>query len=285
MGFLLTLPTLGWGYSDRIVAVVNKDVITWSDLQHKIRDEKIRLKAKYQGKELERRYHEKQREVLNDLIDERLQFQEAKERGLSVSQQEIDAAIRRSPLPPGQTEEEFGRYLLLQKLFEFEVRQKVVVEDEEILRFYEDNPALFRKSPQYRLKQILFYIETPYEKERALAKAQKIYREWTSGGDLEELANRNFAELQELGWVRKEELLTPLAQTLKNLPQDILSQPIQTDLGVHLLLVEEIQEAQQIPLDEVERDIKTRLSKERAQEVYRNWLAQLKEKAFIDVKF
>ncbi|MDX2347759.1 MAG: SurA N-terminal domain-containing protein, partial [Nitrospirota bacterium] len=95
---LTLLPTSGIGYTDRIVAVVNKEVITWFDLQNEIQDEYSRLKAKYRGEELERRYRLKQREVLNALIVEHLQLQEAKAKGISVTQEEIDAAIRRTPL-------------------------------------------------------------------------------------------------------------------------------------------------------------------------------------------
>ena len=48
----LLIPSWSDGYTDRIVAVVNKEVITWSDLQHAIRDEFSRLKAKYQGQRI-----------------------------------------------------------------------------------------------------------------------------------------------------------------------------------------------------------------------------------------
>ena len=106
---LILLPTSGMSYTDRIVAVVNKEVITWFDLQNAIQDEHSRLKAKYRGEELERRYTQKQREVLNALIIERLQLQEAKAKGITVTQEEIDATLRRTPLPPTQTEEEFGQ--------------------------------------------------------------------------------------------------------------------------------------------------------------------------------
>ena len=42
----LVIPSWSLGFTDRIVAVVNKEVITWSDLQDAIRDELSRLKAK-----------------------------------------------------------------------------------------------------------------------------------------------------------------------------------------------------------------------------------------------
>ena len=181
-------PTWSFGFTDRIVAVVNKEIITLSELQHEVQDEHSRLKAKYRGKELERRYTQKQREVLDALIDEQLQLQEATAKGISVTQEEIDTRLRRTPLPPTQTEEEFGRQLLLKKLFDIEVRRNIVVEEEELRRYYEAHPDIFRTPPQYRLKQILLKANTLTARLLARTQAKAIYADWQSDIVLEDLA-------------------------------------------------------------------------------------------------
>jgi peptidyl-prolyl cis-trans isomerase SurA len=282
---LLLYPGAGLSLTDRIIAIVNKDIITWSDLEHEIQDEYKRLKAKYQGEELERQYREKQREVLNNLIDDRLQLQEAKAKGISVTQDEIDAALRRTPLPPTQTEEEFSHQLLLKRLFDYEVRRNIVVEEEEIRRYYDANLTLFLKPPQFRLKQILLAGKEEFVRERARKKAQTIYDAWSPDTLLEDLATQHLEHLSELGWVQEDELLDPLSQAVKTLKPGHLSAPIETLLGFHLLVVEDIQQPQPLPLEEVERDIRATLMKQRSDEAYRNWLADLKQKAFIEVKF
>jgi len=283
--WLLLAPILSFGFTDRIVAVVNKEVITWSDLQHEIQDEYSRLKAKYRGEELERRYTQKQRDVLHTLIDKRLQLQEAEAKGISVTQDEIDAALRRTPLPPTQTEKEFGQELLLKKLFDFEVRRNIVVENEELRRFYEANLNDFRTPPQHRLKQIFWATSSEYERMRATQKAQAIYADWKPETVLEDLAAQHAQFVSELGWVEEKDLLSPLDQGIKDLPPGLLSSPIQSSLGVHLLYVQDIRESQPIPFEQVESSIRTRLSKQRSEEVYREWLNTLKRKAFIHVKF
>jgi len=282
---LFLFPAAGLSLTDRIIAVVNKEVITWSDLDHEIQDEYKRLKAKYHGEELERQYHQKQREVLNHLIDDHLQVQEAKAKGISITQEEIDAALRRTPLPATQTEEEFGHQMLLKKLFEFEVRRNVVVEEEELRRYYDANKTLFLKPPQYRLKQILLAGKEEFARERAKKKAQAIYAAWKPDTVLEDLANQHFAQISELGWVHENELLDPLGQAVKDLKPGQLSAPIETILGFHLLVVEDIQQPQPLPFEDVEREIHGTLMKQRSEEAYRNWLANLKQKAFIEVKF
>jgi len=282
---LFLIPTAGLSLTDRIIAVVNKEVITRSDLERDVEDEYKRLKAKYHGEELERRYRQKQREVLNNLIDDRLQIQEAKAKGLSITQEEIDAALRRTPLPPTQTEEEFGHQMLLKKLFDFEVRRNVVVEEEEIQRYYDANTTLFLAPPQYRLKQILLAGKEEFERERARKKAQTIYAAWKPDTVLEDLATQHGELITELGWVQEHELLDPLGQAIKDMKPGHLSAPIETLLGFHLLVVEEIREPQPVPFENVRRDIQGTLLKQRSEEAYRNWLADLKHKAFIEVKF
>jgi peptidyl-prolyl cis-trans isomerase SurA len=282
---LILIPTSGIGYTDRIVAVVNKEVITWFDLQNEIQDEYSRLKAKYRGEELDHRYTQKQREVLNALIVERLQLQEAKAKGISVTQEEIDAALRRTPLPPTQTEEEFGQQLLLKKLFDFEVRRNVVVEEEELRRYYEANINIFRKPPQYRLKQIFLEAQDEIARLRAKTKAQVIYSDWNSETPMEDLAVRHTQLVSELGWVEEKDLVAPLAQALKELTPGTLSMPIDTQAGVHLLIVEEVKESQPYPFEQVEREIHAQLLKQRGEEAYNEWMNKLKQQAFIDVKF
>jgi peptidyl-prolyl cis-trans isomerase SurA len=281
---LVLLPISGLGFTDRIVAVVNKEVITWFDLQSKIQDEHSRLKAKYHGEELERRYTQKQHEVLNALIIERLQLQEAKTKGISVTQEEIDAALRRTPLPPTQTEEEFGQQLLLKKLFDIEVRRIVVVEEEELRRYYEANANKFRTPPQYRIKQIFLGAQDEISRLTAKSKAQVIYSDWNSEITFEDLAARHTQGVSELGWVEEKDLVAPLAQVLKELTPGTLSKPIDTQAGVHLLMIEEVKESQPYPYKQVERRIHAQLLKQRSEEAYNEWVNKLEQQAFIDVR-
>lgn len=281
---LLFFPGVSLSLTDRIIAVVNKEVITWSDLEKELRDEYKRLTAKYHGEELNRRYYQKQREVLNHLIDDHLMIQEAQAKGLSVTQDEIDEALRRNPLPPTQTEEEFGHQMLLKKLFDFEIRRNIVVEEEEIRRYYEANSTLFLSPPRYRLQQIFIGGQEGFERERAKRKAQTMYAAWTPNTTLEDFATRHFEKIHELGWVQENELLDPLKQVVKELKPGQISGPIETPLGFHLVLVKEIQQPQPLPLEAVERDIRGTLLKQRTEEAYRNWLADIKQKAFIDVR-
>ena len=281
---MVLIPAFSMGFSDRIIAVVNKEVITWSDLQQDIQDEYTRLKAKYRGKELERWYNQKQREVLNNLIDDRIQLQEAKAKGITVTEEEIEAALRGNPLPSTLTKEKFRQQMVLKRLFDYEVRRKIVVEEGEVRRFYDDNPKRFLRPPRYRLKQILISSTNELFRIGINKKARSIYDAWKPGMPLEDLGTQFSLPVQELGWVQEGELLPPLSQIVKELKPGTLSTPIETALGFHLIMVVEIQPAQAQQFEEVERDIRGLLLQKRSEEVFREWLADLKQKAFIEVR-
>jgi peptidyl-prolyl cis-trans isomerase SurA len=281
----ILLPFTASGFQDRIIAVVNKDVITWSDLQIKIEDEYKRLKAKYSGEDLRQRYDQKQREVLNNLIDEHLQLQEAKSKGFAVTDEELAASLQRTPLLPTQTEQDYRDQLLLKKLFDFEVRRNVVVEEDEARRFYEANQPTFLKPPQYRLKQILLTTPEEYLREPARKKAKTIFSSWKSDMALEDLAAQFNEHVTSLGWLQEDELIAILSPEVKSLKPGDLSSPIETDKGVHLLMVTEVSATQTYAFEEVEREIRGLLQKQKTEEAYRNWLSDLKKKAFIEVRF
>jgi len=84
---------------------------------------------------------------------------------------------------------------------------------------------------------------------------------------------------------RQDELLEPIAEALKTMNPGDISRPIKTSLGYHIIALDEVTAPQARPLEEVENDIKAFLYKKRTDEAFQRWLADLKKKAFIEIKF
>ena len=278
------IPLSALGYSDRIVAVVNNEVITWMDLQHELQDETKRMKAKFQGNEFQKRYQQKQREVLEKIIEERLQLQEAKAKNISVSPEEIEAALKRTPLAPNQNKRQFAQQMLLSRLFEFEVRRNVVIEEEELRRFFEENPDQFAKPPMFKLKHVLLQAQTEAERASARLKARNMAKKITPNTTLEELASEFSLFVSDLGWLSESELVDPLRRTIKGLQTNQVSQPVETRLGIHFVAVDDTRPSEPQNFEDVERNIRAVLVRERAEELFRQWLGELKEKSFIEIK-
>ena len=284
-------------FSDRIVAIVNKDVITMSDLEAELEDERKRLRARYQGEELRRRLAQKEYQTLNALIEIKVQVDEAKAKGFTVTEAEVAQALRKiSSGQQGQfssqsaLKKRIKNQLLLDKLWDFEIRRTVMVPDSEITKFYEEHTDQYLVPPTYRLRQILLISRSEQDDADRLSRAESISQAIRANGDFSALALK-YSEGPEateggvLGVVRQDELLEPIADALKTMKPGDISRPIKTSLGYHIIALDEVTEPRARPLEEVENDIKAFLYKKRTDEAFQRWLADLKKKAFIEIKF
>jgi parvulin-like peptidyl-prolyl isomerase len=283
-------------FSDRIIAIVNKEIITMSDLEPELVDERKRLRAKYSGEELNRRLAQKKYDVLNALIEQKLQLQEAEAKGITVTDEEVKEALQQvtmqktgTPFAGSVLKKQVREKLILERLLAFQVRQSVLVPDSEILQYYEDHKNEYLIAPAYRLRQIFFFVKPGEDATQKRSRAEMVYLALRTNGNFAELARKysdgpEAAEGGNLGEVREDELLDPLAQALKSMKPGDISQPIKSRLGFHIIALDERTPSKPRDLTEVEKQIKTLLYKKRAEESYHRWLMELKKKAFIEIK-
>ncbi|MFW5722510.1 MAG: SurA N-terminal domain-containing protein, partial [Desulfohalobiaceae bacterium] len=147
---------------DRIVGMANGEVVTLFELNQRMRPVMQRYQAGDQTPETEAELEKIRREILGKMLDNILIRQEAERMGISVSQVEVDAQIRRIKQERGLAEEEFEDQLRLQGLTREElaeqiradllrkrllssmVTNKVVVTDEQISDYYQEHQDEFR---------------------------------------------------------------------------------------------------------------------------------------------
>ncbi|MBU1169251.1 MAG: SurA N-terminal domain-containing protein [Proteobacteria bacterium] len=140
---------------DRIVAIVNDELITYSMLNEAFKpfDIKIREKNYPLEKEIEIRFKVRNN-LIQQLIDQEITEQEMKKAQIQVSDEEIDGYIERIKQTNSFTQEdlrrmleaegvELGQYrkeikslLLRNKLIQYEIKSKIVITKEEIDEYY-----------------------------------------------------------------------------------------------------------------------------------------------------
>ena len=289
-------PTWAEEFSDRIVAIVNKDIITLSELEPELVDERKRLRAKYSGEDLDRRLAQKEYDVLNKLIDHKLQLQEAEAKGITVTEEEVKDALKHVvmqktgiPLAGSLLKKQVREQLILERLLGFQVRQSVMVTDSEITQYYEEHKEQYVVSPGYQLRQIFFFVRPGEDEGPKRAKAETVYLALRTNDNFADLAKK-FSDGPEaieggnLGEVREDELLPPLAEAIKTMKPGDISRPIKSSLGYHIIALDEVTPPKPRNLTEVENQIKSILYKKRTEEHYHRWLRELKKKAFIEIK-
>src|SRR5262245_21074473 len=135
---------------DRIVAIVNSDLIMWSEVKRELAPERERLEKHYRGEELARRLKMAEAMALTTMIERRLQLQEAKAKSIDVGDQEVKQAIKQliqqgekiDENDPANTRSVRDQLTLL-RVVDRQVRSGVMVTDPEMKRYYQEHRDRF----------------------------------------------------------------------------------------------------------------------------------------------
>lgn len=298
VGILVLSPTLAAAHlEDRIVAVVNSDLIMLSDVKRELEPEQERISRQHRGEELAQRLKMAEYMALTKMIERRLQLQEAKARGVDVSDQEVKQAVEQmkrqgetvdvsDPLNARNVRDQ----LTLLKVVDREVRSGVMVGDSEMKRYYQEHRDRFALPEEYTLSQILVQPRSSDGTADALAKARRVMAELKHGEKFEDLALQysdgpNASRGGRLGLVRQGELLPAIERAIASLVPGGISDIIESSEGFHIIRVEEKIPKQFRPFEEVKFEIQGLVFQQKSEDVFQSWLVDLKNKAYIEIKF
>ncbi len=282
---------------DRIVAIVNSDLIMQSDMKRELAPERERIQKEYRGEALTHRLRTVEYMALTSMIERKLQLQEAKAKGIEVSDQEVRQALQQMK-QQGETIDETNpanlknvrEQLILLKVVDREVRSGVMVADSDMKRYFQEHHDRFALPEEYTLSQILIKPRSPDDTADAKAKAAEITALLKRGEPFEDLAlhfsdGPNTSRGGRLGLVRQGELLPGIERAIAKLVPGGISDTIETSEGFHIVRLEDKQPKQFRPYEEVRAEIQGLVFQQKSEDVFQAWLAELKNKAYIEIKF
>ncbi|RUM92369.1 MAG: molecular chaperone SurA [Thiomicrospira sp.] len=260
--FILT-PFFAWSSPqmtliDRVVAVVNDNIILKSELDAEVNLAKQDLQARNipvtNPEELASK-------VLDKIILERLQLQRINQLGIKIADDELFAQIQdiakqnnltvaelRDRLNLSQKNgfesfrERIRQQMLFQKLREVEVLSKTQVTEDEVSNFIQ-RQALVQSDVEYHLGHIMVSLPesaTPAERDASKQKAQDILQKIRTGEDFSQMAVR-YSEgskaLQggDLGWLGVDQIPTFFNDALNQLEVGETSAVIRSPVGFHII--------------------------------------------------
>jgi peptidyl-prolyl cis-trans isomerase SurA len=295
---------------DRIVAVVNEDVITLYDMETLMRPLIQNIKSQRLPPEREAQALAQLRtDMLNNLIDTKLTEQEVKRHKITISEEEIENYIRRVKqhrsttdeqlrgilAEQGMTLEDYRNEVKLQlqrtKLVNREVRSKVVITEAEIKAYYEKNKAKYGGGTQYHLWNLFVRLSaqaSAAQLEAAQNLLEQALAELKRGRPFQEIvritaARPSAVQGADLGLFRIEELTPRLREAVRELKAGQFSPVVETDFGYQIVFVEEIKETASRPLAQVEAEIQDILFRERVDGRFVAWLSDLRRRSHIKV--
>ena len=244
-------PLMAAHVTDRIVAVVNNELITLSELKSEIALEESRIQETYRGTEQQRRLQQIGYMALTRMIERKLQMQIAKSKGVEISDKEIKRAVRElqrqgenidesNPIDKKSIKEQ----LMLMRVVEREVRSGVMVSEQDLKRYYEGHQSRFSLPEEYRLSQILIVPKSTETGAEARSRAEAIISTLKQGSDFADFALKHSDGPEStrggnLGFVRQGELLPSIERAVATLQPGQLSEPIETSQGLHLIRLDE----------------------------------------------
>ncbi len=282
---------------DGIVAIVNSDLIMLSEIKRELASERERIQKDYRGDTLARRLKTVEYTTLTSMIERRLQLQEAKTRSVAVTDQEIQQALRQMK-QQGETIDETNpadmkrlrEQLTLLKIVDRDVRSAVMVADSDLKRYFQEHRDRFALSEEYTLSQILIKPRSPDDTADAREKIREATALLKQGESFEDVALRfsdgpNASHGGHLGLVRQGELLPEIERTVATLVPGGISDVIETSEGFHIMRLEDKTPKQFRPYEQVRNEIQSLVFQQKSEDVFQTWLANLKNKAYIEIKF
>lgn len=291
---------------DRVVATVNDEVITWSELMNAINIEGKSFLEGISDDVKKKRIKELEKPFLNNLVETKLQIQEAMRMGLNVSNEELAGAVADIKSKYSMTDEMFMNSLaaegltmqdyrtrladqiLLQKVVNFAVRSNIVISDREIEEYYEANKDNFSGTEKLSIRQI-FFAKPDGESGRATVeeKARGISQRLVAGEDFAKLASefsegpsRQFGG--DLGYISRGTVLSEVEDMAFVLKIGEVSSPFWSPGGLHIIKVEDRIEAG--TLEQVREKVRDIIYQQVFKSQYNEWRTGLRENAYVDKK-
>jgi peptidyl-prolyl cis-trans isomerase D len=149
----------------------------------------------------------------------------------------------------------------------------VEMTDEQLTQYYEQHKEEFRREEQVRARHILFKLAQQAgaeEEARVRGTAETTLQRIQAGEDLAALASQlsedpvSAQQGGDLGLFKRGEMVKPFEEIAFGLQPGIVSDPVRTDFGYHLIKVEERQEAGYEPVETVRAELHARLAREEA---------------------
>ncbi|HXV69149.1 MAG TPA: peptidyl-prolyl cis-trans isomerase [Nitrospira sp.] len=295
--FMLPPDFLAAHLEDRIVAVVNSDLIMLSEVRREVEPERVRMARQHPGEDLAQRLKLAESMALTRMIERKLQLQEAKTKKIEISDQEVKQAAEQmkqrgetvdlsNPLDVKRVRDQ----LTLARVVDVVVRSTITVGESEMKRYYDAHRDRFALPEEYTLSQILIQPRAPDEVAEALTKARQAMEDLKHGEKFADVAARysdapNALQGGHLGLVRQGEFLPAIERAIATLVPGGISDIIESPEGFHIIRVEEKSPRQFRPFDDVKFEIQGLIFQQKSEDVYQTWLNGLKNKAHIEIKF
>jgi parvulin-like peptidyl-prolyl isomerase len=274
---------------EKIIAIVNDDVITQKDLDDSLRFIRVQLSQDFKDGQIEDKVQSMKTQILEKLIEDRLILQEAKKNNIRVDENRVKAkvneiktrystdiefqkAIASEGLAQADIEKKFREQLLMFSIVEQKVRNKIVISPQEVTSFYEQNKNEFRTQEERLLEIIILESDSL---------AREFSANLKSGEILADLAARYSVTIDEFTVKEGDELRKDVAEAVFKLTLNEVSEPLEIEGKYYVFRLTNIVPSKQLSLIEAQEEISSFLFESKMRDEMTGWLEELKKKSYL----
>ncbi|MBF0475042.1 MAG: peptidylprolyl isomerase [Deltaproteobacteria bacterium] len=293
--------------ADAKAAVVNGTVISRDDYEKELGRAQQQF-FKMGKPPAEKELNELRKEVMDNLINRELLYQECQKKGIKADEAAVEGQIKsikeRFPneaeykntlLKMGMTEEGFKtqmkREMCIKQYIDKEFLEKAKVDEKEMRAYYDAHPDYFKKPEQVKASHILIKSEPgddAKKKAEARKKLEEIEKKIKAGGDFAALAKENSqcpsaAQGGDLGVFGRGQMVKPFEDAAFALKPGEMSGIVETNFGYHLIKLTEKQNETKVSFDEVKPKLTEYLKQEKAQKDLKQYLDKVRTTAKVEI--
>ena len=275
---------------DKIVAIVNRDVVTQKDLNDFINFTRMQMASSYTEEKIENKIKTIKKDLLDKLIEDKIILQEAKKNNIKLdearvkarieelrkrygSDADFQAALAGQGLVQADIESRIREQLFMYDIINAKVRSKIVVNPNEVTEFYEKNIEEFKFPPQLQIDSLT--TENADE-------ARQIFLNLKSGKDPESLVNADSVSLDRMN-VIKGQLRKDIEEIVFKLKVQEVSAPVKIGNKYYIFKLNRITPERQQNLTEIRDRLYTILFNQKMEEELTKWLDELKRHSYIKI--
>ncbi|PYL07904.1 MAG: peptidylprolyl isomerase [Verrucomicrobia bacterium] len=291
---------------DGIAAIVNGDVITYSQVRSLSEPREKQLKTQYTGEELQKQLKATRELALTDLIDRQLVLQAFKKEKYEIPDHFVDERVHEiirenfggdrntfiktleaQNYTLGEFRQKEMEQMIVQAMRSHNVKTSKIISPTKVDDYYKKHRDEFTTKEQIKLRMIMI----PGQKDTATAPAQKALAEevlgrLAAGAEFDRIAQIYSEDSTrdnggDWGWIDRNTLAAPLEKFAFNMPLGRISNIVEYAGNYYILKVEDKHGGTTKSLAEVRPEIEKKLIQQEAQQIQERWIASLREKAYI----
>ena len=276
---------------DKIIAIVNNEVITQKDLNDFLNFMRIQLAQEYSGKELETKIQSMKLDLLNKLIEDRLILQEAKREKIKIDENRVKArleeikkrypseedfrtALSKQGLVEADIEARIREQFLMYNIINTKIKSKIKISPQEVTDFYQNNTSEFILPEERELE-----IVNITDKEMV----EKIKDDIKSGLNFTDLVNKYSLKVDKLTVFKNGQLKEEIEEILFKLKPDQITDVIQVENTYYIFKLDKIIPSRQQTFSEAQDEIYNFLYNQKMQQELKNWLDEIKKRSYIKI--